>query len=172
LKVNTPKREKKRGEVDVEVHRAMSGGGTSKLPSMSKMSMAVERIKRIEPLKSCQIKFQYICLCPLRPPFTTKRRRKKKLFEVPPTQHFLGNLPPSTHSHLLFHPQSIPFSLSLPLDKKTLSTPPTIPTPNNKYKILSPSLFLYEISFRILNPRRKYCQKARFCSPLELKGKP
>lgn len=131
---------------------------------MSKMSMAVERIRRIEPLKSCQIKFQYIHM--LMSTQTTlhckkrekkKKEKKKKTIISTPTQHFLGNLPPSTHSHLLFHPQSIPFSL--PLDEKTLSTPPTIPTPNNKYKILSPSLFLYEISFRILNPRRKYCQK-------------
>jgi hypothetical protein len=50
MKVNTPKREKmkerKRGGMEVEVNRAMSGGCTSKLPSMSKMSIAVERMKK------------------------------------------------------------------------------------------------------------------------------
>jgi len=58
-------------------------------------------------------------ICPLGPPLFTlpaKERNERKTIMAPV---------PSTHSHLLLHPQS---SLSLSLYEKSLPTSPTIPT--------------------------------------------
>ena len=104
------------------------------------MSIAVERMKkRIEPLKSCQIKFQYIFVYVHSDhPSLQKRKKKEKKKKLSETPHKIFLV-------IFLLPLTLSCYFINSLDEKTLSTPPTIPTPTAKLKILF---------FRILNPRR------------------